>query len=279
MSNLFFGLYLEKMDWNSDDYKTEVTHLKAFEIADVLVTEKTINDLHIEIIQAKGDWLNFNTNVVEENYYIQTNLIFHSMDLSEEDEQIINKVIGKCESFFQVLKRLDAATRPSNFELLDKILDEDGFVIKAHEGGGWGVAEDLTQLLSSQNMSFKTIRHQKSRFDGGASGGFEEILLFIGGAASSGITWDILKGLFTNRFGIELENIKATFVDSMRFKQLRRNIADRIVEDHKDLILIDFYNQESEIICEFKIYGIIEKTITVLCDSEYQIKELKLERK
>lgn len=177
------------------------------------------------------------------------------------------------------MEHLDTTTSHNNFEILDKIVDEDGFVIKAHEGGGWGVADDLRKLLSSQNVIVKTIRHQQSRFDGGASGGFEEILLFISGSVTSGITWDILKGLLTSRFGSELEHIKATFVDSMKFKRLRRSIADRIVEDHKDLVLIDFYKQESEIICEFKIYGIIEKTVTVLCDSEYQIRELKLERK
>lgn len=54
MSNLYFELYLEKMDWNTDDYKNDITHLKSYEIENVLVTDGEINDLHMEIIQAKG---------------------------------------------------------------------------------------------------------------------------------------------------------------------------------------------------------------------------------
>ncbi|MEK4519300.1 hypothetical protein NSS64_28935 [Paenibacillus sp. FSL H8-0122] len=102
MSNLYFELYLEKMDWNTDDYKNDITHLKSYEIENVLVTDGEINDLHMEIIQAKGDWLNFNTNVVGDKYYIQTTLIFHEMNLSEDNKQIINKVIKKCELFFRI---------------------------------------------------------------------------------------------------------------------------------------------------------------------------------
>ncbi|MGF7050723.1 hypothetical protein J2T13_005273 [Paenibacillus sp. DS2015] len=167
----------------------------------------------------------------------------------------------------------------NKFDFLDHIIDDDGLVIKAHEGGGWGVAEEITQLLNSSDLPYKTIRHQQSRFDGGASGGFEEIIIFIGASAVSGITWDVIKGILTSQFGPELDNFRASHIDGLRFKQLRKNIAERVVEDHKDIVLIDFYKQESEIICEFKVYGIFEKTITVLCDSEYRIKELKLERK
>lgn len=279
MSNLYFELFLEKMDWGSEDYRTDKTHLKSFELRNVIITEEIIDDLHIEIMQAKGDWLNFNCNVTGSNYYIQTNIIFHSMEMREDDERIVKKVVEKCELFFQNLKTEDVTYNINNFEFLDHIMDEDVFVIKAHEGGGGGVAEELIQLLTSHNFPFKTIRHQQSRFDGGASGGFEEIILFVGASVGSGITWDVLKGVLASRFGFDLENFRASFVDSLRFKRLRRSIADKIVEDHKDLILIDFYKQEIEIICEFKIYGIIEKTITVLCDSEYHIKELKLERK
>jgi hypothetical protein len=279
MSNFHLKLLLEKMDWNSADINSEFTHLKSYKVNNITLTEERIDDLHLEIVQAKGDWLNFNYDVIGENHYVTVNIIFHSMDLNHEDERIVNKVLEKCDLFLQDLKPEKATlNNPTNFELLDYIIDEDGFVIKAHEPGGWGVAEALTKLLTSYNIPFRTIRQQKSRFDGGASGGHEEIILFIGGSVSSGLTWDVLKGILTSRFGNSLENFRTSFVDNLRFKKLRRTIADRIVEDYKDLVLIDLFKQESEIICEFKVYGIIEKTITVLCDSEYEIKELKLER-
>ncbi len=278
MSNLKFELFIEKMDWNSEDFNTDVTHLKSYKISNIHLTERIIDDLHIEIMLTKGDWLNFDCNVTGENYYIQANLIFHSMDLNKNDEQIVKMVIEKCDSFFQNLKP-DKTKNQNNMGLLDHIIDADGYMIKAHKDGGWGLARELTQLFASNNFPYKTIRHQQSRFDGGASGGFEEIILFIGASVSSGITWDVIKGILTSRFGFELENFRSSFIDELKFKQLRKNIADRIVEDHKDLVLIDFYRQESEIICEFEVYGVISKTIMVLCDLEYHIKELKLERK
>ncbi|MHA7584381.1 hypothetical protein B2I21_00860 [Chryseobacterium mucoviscidosis] len=279
MSDLHFELFLEKMDWNTDDFKTDVTHLKSYKIPNVFLTEKIIDDLHIEIIQTKGDWLSFNCNVIGENYYIQSNIIFHSMDMSDDDDRIIKQVIEKIDRFLHDLKPESVTNNLNKFDFLDQIIDDDGLVIKAHEGGDWGVAEEITQLLNSNNLPYKTIRRQQSRFDGGASGGFEEIILFIGASAVSGITWDVIKGILTSRFDFELENIRASHIDRLRFKQLRKNIAERVVEEHKDLVLIDFYEQESEIICEFKIYGIFEKTITVICDYEYRIKELKMERK
>ena len=278
MANLNFELYLENMDWNSDDFKTEVTHLKTYNQQNVLVNEETIDRLHIEIIHAKGDWMNFNTNVVGDNYYIQANLIFNSTDLSEDNKQIIKNVIKKCESFFedmQLTTTTTTTTTNNNFELLN----EDGFLIKAHEEGGGRILQDLKQVFSSQDISFKIIRHQQSRFDGGASGGFEEVLLFVASSIASGITWDVLKGMLINKLEPKFESIKSTFMDNKEFKKLRKNIAEIIIEDPRDLVLNEFYKQENELICEFKIYGITEKTITVLCDLEYRIKEFKQERK
>ena len=120
----------------------------------------------------------------------------------------------------------------NKFDFLDYIIDDDGLVIKAHEGGGWGVAKEIAQLLNSNNLPYKTIRHQQSRFDGGASGGFEEIILFIGASAVSGITWDVIKGILTSRFGSELVNFRASHIDGLRFKQLRKKIAERVAESY-----------------------------------------------
>ncbi|GAK39140.1 hypothetical protein TCA2_1628 [Paenibacillus sp. TCA20] len=49
-------------------------------------------------------------------------------------------------------------------------------------------------------------------------------------------------------------NSRAALIDKLRFKQLRKNIVESVGEDHKDLVLIDYFEQESEIICEFKVY-------------------------
>lgn len=236
MSNLYLELFIEKMDWSSDDFKTEISHLKSYNLPNVNLTKEIINDLHTQIILTKGDWQNFDCNVVGQNYYVKVNIIFHSLQLDDNENQIINKVLEKIDSILQDLKFDDNLNGVDNFELLDSIFDEDGLIIKAFKNGSWGVADDLTNLLNSNNIEYKTIRHRQSRFDGGASGGFEEIILFIGASVASGITWDVLKGLLISRLGLELENFKASLINSYKFKQLRKDIAERIVEDKKDLV-------------------------------------------
>ncbi|MGG4095305.1 hypothetical protein [Paenibacillus lautus] len=280
MSNLNFELYLEKIGFISEDFQTEVIHLKSYYLPSVYLTNKIIDDLHKQIILTKGDWLNFDCNVIGENYYINLNLIFHSLELSEYDNEMIDRVMEKIDLVIQGLIQSEAPSIiANNLEMLDSIIAEDGIIIKVREEGGWGVEEELINTLNENAIQFKTIRKQQSRFDGGASGGFEEVLLFIGASAASGITWDMLKGVLTSRFSGDVEKIKATLIDSYKFKRFRKAIAERIVEDYKDLVLIEFYKQQNEMIFEFKIYGIIGKSITVICDDEYQIQELNVERK
>lgn len=200
------------------------------------------------------------------------------MDLSEHENLIIEKIIEKCDAIIRGFNKCELqSTVKGNLELIDTIVDEDGIVIKAKEGGGWGIAEDIISILQARDIKFKILRQQDSRFDGGVSGGFEEILLFIGTSAVSGIIWDVLKGMITSRVGIE--NLRTTIIDGFKFKQFRRALAERIVEDRTNLVLNDFYKQQNEMIFEFKVYGINEQTITVLCNSEYQIQELKVDRK
>ena|GEM_PF-2788176 len=280
MPNLFFELYLEKMDFNPDDFKSEISHLKSYHRQCIELDQKIIDELHICIIRSKGDWFNFECNQVEDNIFIETKLIFHNLSIDIYEEEIIQKVITSIDKFISEIKECE--TKNSNLnglELIDSIFIEDGLLINVHEGGGWGIADDIANFLSSEGIGHKLIRHKQSRFDGGASGGFEDIVMYIAYSAASGITWDILKGMLTTKLGIQADHLSTSIIDSYKFKRLRKIIADRIQENHRDLVLMEFYGNDDEIIFEFKIFGIIEKTITIISDSEYQIKELKRETK
>ncbi|WP_405155848.1 hypothetical protein [Paenibacillus sp. FSL K6-0108] len=278
MSNLNLKLYLQKMKWSSDYSEAEPIHSKNYKSKNIRLTEKMIDDLHTQVLQTKGDWISFKINIVGENYYIYITLIFDDTDLATEIERILNRVMEVCESYFRNLQESDLKLTSNDIDLLNKIMNEDGYMIKAHQVEEWGVAEEIKQLLATQHIDFKAIQHYQSRFDGGLSGGAEDFLLFIGSSVLSGITWDVLKGILTNKLEDERTSIKATFIDNEKFKQLRKIIAERIKEDYRELVLTDFYKNENELICEFKIYEPTMRTIMILCDLEYQIKELKYER-
>lgn len=279
MSNLNLELYSEKMNWSSDYSEREIVSSRKYTFKNVLLNERIIDDLHTQILQIKGDWMDFKVNIVGENYYIYITLIFDNTDPAVEIERIVNKAIEAYKSYLGDLQESNLKQTPNNFDLLNEIMNEDGFVIKAHQIEEWGVAEEIKKLLTTKNLDFKIIQHYQSRFDGGLSGGTEDFLFFIGSSVLSGITWDVLKGILTSKFEDERTSIKGASMDNEKFKQLRKVVAERIREDHKGLALTDFYKNENELICEFKIYEPIMKTVTVLCDLEYQIKELKYERK
>ncbi|MGW9529015.1 hypothetical protein ACWHAM_14955 [Paenibacillus terrae] len=279
MSNLNLELYLEKMDWSSDYSEREIILSQKYEFKNIRLTENMIDDLHTEVLQIKGDWMTLKANIVGENHYVYINLIFNEADPVNEIDRTLNRVTEACESFFRDLQESDLKTTSNNFDLLNEIMNEDGFMFKAHQVEEWGVAEEIKQLLAIQNLDFKVIQHHQSRFDGGVSGGAEEFLFFIGSSVLSGITWDVLKGMLVSKFEDERINIKGTPINNEKFKELRRVIAERIREDYRELVLTDFYKNENELIYEFKIYEPTMKTITILCDLEYQIKELKYERK
>ncbi|MGG4402765.1 hypothetical protein ABEW61_21755 [Paenibacillus amylolyticus] len=275
MSNLNLELRLEKMNWSSNYSKREITPSQKYKFENIRLTESMIDDLHTLILQIKEGWMTLKVSIVGENYYIYITLIFDDTDPANEIDRTLNRVKEACESYFKDLQELGLKTTSNNFDLLN----EDGFVFKAHQIEEWGVAEEIKQLLATQNQDFKVIQHYQSRFDGGLSGGAEDFLFFIGSSVLSGVTWDVLKGILASKFEDERTNIKSTSINNEKFKELRREVAERTREDYRELVLTDFYKNENELICEFKIYEPTMKTIMILCDLEYQIKELKYERK
>ncbi|NGZ76907.1 hypothetical protein [Saccharibacillus alkalitolerans] len=279
MSNLNLELRIEKMNWSSNYSKREITLSQKYKFENIRLTESIIDDLHTLILQIKEDLMTLKVSIVGENYYIYITLIFDDNDPTNKIDRTLNRVKEACESYFKNLQELGLKTTSNNFDLLNEIMNENGFVFKAHQIEEWGVAEEIKQLLATQNQDFKVIQHYQSRFDGGLSGGAEDFLFFIGSSVLSGVTWDVLKGILASKFEDERTNIKSTPINNEKFKKLRREVAERTREDYRELVLTDFYQNENELICEFKIYEPTMKTIMILCDLEYQIKELKYERK
>lgn len=278
MSKLNLELRLEKMNWSSNYSKREITPSQKYKFENIRLTESMIDDLHTLILQIKEDWMTLKVSIVGENYYIYITLIFDDTDPADEIDRTLNRIKEACESYFKDSQELGLKTNSNNFDLLNEIMNEDGFVFKAHQIEEWGVAEEIKQLLATQNQDFKVIQHYQSRFDGGLSGGAEDFLFFIGSSVLSGVTWDVLKGILASKFEDERTNIKSTSINNEKFKELRREVAERTREDYRELVLTDFYKNENELICKFKIYEPTMKKIIILCDLKYQIKELKYER-
>jgi hypothetical protein len=279
MSNrvhILFELNTETMDFSNNDFAPRIKNIISTELISDSFSSESVDQLNRLILKIKGDWVSFECRNNADNYYIKANLIFHHLELNDFEQEIVTDITTKCEIFLKNIQSILNNEIESNADQLSEIIDQDGIIIQVIERGGWGIANSVDALLTSENIKYRTINHRQTRFDGGASGGSEELLLFIASSVASGITWDVMKELILMQLDISADYLKSTFIENKKFKRLRKTISERIGEDHKDLILTEFYNNENEIFLTFSTYGIFAKTVTIICNQDYEIKELKL---
>ncbi|KOP67248.1 hypothetical protein AMS62_19840 [Bacillus sp. FJAT-18019] len=274
MPNLKIELFLEQIDFGSSDFKTEIRSLKSFEIQNATFGEEIIDDIHHRVMSIKGDWVSISKKRYGLIYSIDVHIIFHSLILDNQENEIVDRVIQSIEGYVEEIEIEKKIIYSDQFSTSN----EDGLILKVSEIEEWGIAQELKDFLNSDNIEFEVIYHRQSRFDGGASGGSEEILIYIANWAISGITWDIFKGSLMHVFGTRLQHVKTSKFENYKFNKLRKTVSERVIEDPKDLVLTDFQKQDEEIIIIFSTNGINSKSILVVCDLDYQIKELTLER-
>lgn len=274
MVNLIFEVNLETIDFENESYNTQVTNIKRYEFSSDKIDGNLLDELHVKIIRTKGDWLSYNINYFNSNYYVTANLIFHTPNINKEHNEVIDKVLKECEKFFRENNFKPIQSNYNNLEKLVEMFNNDGFVISIEDEGGGGILhnEQIEKALRDNNIEFEPISIRQSRFDGGASGGSEKFIYFILTTVQSGITYDVLKFLITSKLGIPADYFKISVLDNFKFKRLRKIIADRVREDERDLILNELYKGEEDITVVFKTRN---SKITLICDRNYELKEMK----
>jgi len=271
LSNIIVELFIEQMNLDYDDSRSDIIRIRNYKAINVLFVEERYVELQNKIMDVKNDGVRFICEIVGINVVIKI-FLFYGTNIDYHVQNTISKIDRYCEEFCRTLEKSDNLSDISSSDLLDKIIEEDGYLFRIDS---LGVVKELSELLSSKKISYIPIRRLKSRFERGASSEWEEILIFIGQTMVSGLTWDIIKRLVLKRFGKKY--VQSIYFERKKYNRLKKEIANMVVENYKDLVLINFCKKRSNIIFEFKVYGIVEKTITITCDPEYHIKKLKLD--
>lgn len=276
MANLFLKVNLETIDFESETFDTQVKNIKKYVLSSDTLDANLLDRLHTKIIRTKGDWLRYDIDFFNGNYYVCMNLIFHSPNQTKEQYKIVEKIITECEKFFTENSFKCVNEKYNNSEKLAEIVDNDGFIISIADEDGGGILDNkhIEKILRENDIDFETLRINQSRFDGGASGVTGRFIYFILSSVQSGVTYDIIKSLIISKLGIPIDYFKLSIFDNFKFKRLRKIIADRIREDVYDIVLSELYKGEEEITIVFKTQ---DQRITLICDKDYEIKEIRVD--
>lgn len=275
MNTLKLQVNIEHIDFTSEELTDVVKPIKKYTVNMQTEIPVFLDELHNAVMKEKGDWISLKYTESFGKGIAELNLIFHELDLDETNKQVLNKTVAvieeKLASESQVQSECNGIFIEDNF----KALENEGFILRLEEEGGSGELrhEDIENYLELHNIEFKRLYIHENRFEGGASGGNEEILYFIIGSVTSGITWDLIKGGLTKLLG-DFSEIKIDMFDKINFNNLRKDISDKVRVERNDLILYEMYKNQSEIILVFKADVL---TITVITDSKYKILDLKVE--
>ena len=275
MSNLFFNIYSEAMDFGSGDYTPNIIKVKSYMRSLNNLNIDKIEELRSFIMKEKRDWLSFKYSFFNETYYVDVNLIFHNKTLTVHEEKVVKNVILLCEEFLLENNFSMIDNEINNSDKLSNIFDLDGFILSISENDGGGDLESkkIEKIFNENGIKYEALNISKSSFDGGASGATEKLLYFIISSATSGMTWDIIKPILVGNIAFPLQSVTMKALDKYNFNKLRKIVADRIREEEKNIILIELHKKNSKLSLEFRAQNMM---IYITCDSNYNIIDFKL---
>lgn len=223
MGNLFLNISEEIIDFNSENFDRYVRLLKKFECSIDNLNKNKIDDLFTRMLVKKGDWASLSFNMYNNNFYVDINLIFHSRELSEEETERTNLIIEECTSFLREQFATEIDYNYCNLDDITEKINDDGLLVHINEVGGSTIKfEDLLDSLNKNGIRYEILNVKENRFEGGASGGSSEVVLFILGSIGSGMTWDMIKGVLTTKLNIGFANMAVKKIENVKFRKIRK---------------------------------------------------------
>lgn len=273
MADLLFEISVETIDFSSECFDREIKHIKTFELANATITQNDFQKLIDMTLKKKGDWytLDYDFSINELNASVT--LIFHNPEITEEEQSLVNSIIEDCEIFF-VNKMM--YTDDGNHR--DEFPEDDGLIItriNEVEDDVYISHSEIEELLKGQGIEYKIVNLRGSQYEGGCGSGSDAFMFFIKASIESGITWDVIKLLLISKLNINLDKFDFQIIDNLKYKRLRRIIADRIQEDYKSLILIGFSKDEENDKIEISM-KCRRKLIHIECNKNYEIKQVEV---
>lgn len=257
LARLFIDLLLENVIMENQELKPVYKKIRRYKYKLDQINFEILDELYTKIIGKKGDWIALDCSCFKDTIIAKYYLIFHSNELSMSDREIINRILLTIDEFFKVKKLSPIDTDEPTF-IQDVKENEDILYIECCD------RKDLIKiesLLKQNAIPFEILSKHIRRFDGGCS---DEIISMIISIARPIIGMLIEKPL----------SEKITFViDNIKFKSLKKTIASIIGEDERNLALKEMHRSKNKIEIVFISK---DKEIKAVCDSNYNIKKLKV---
>ena len=277
MKKIKLNLILEKINFDSPNFETDKELLKEYEFY-VDANSDFLDDLYTETIQEKGDWINMDYTDSLELCYVDLNLTFHSLELSEDNVTTLNNTVNVIEQLIKIKEVKEVNNNIDRFNLYEEIFSNDGIVISiSQEGGTLDLYKnDIESFFKESNIEYKEISRNLSLVDQGASSGVDTILYFIVNTMSSGITYDFIK------FGISktckgfMDYTISKKIENLKFKELRKTIEERCRVDSKNLVLKEMNKNNNEI---YFVFIENNSEIHIITNQNYEIINLNYEIK
>ncbi|PFI17432.1 hypothetical protein [Bacillus cereus] len=273
MKKVYFTLFAEHIEFDTPEQKTEREKLKEYIFISESLTSQSIDDLFIELMQIKTDWMDYKLTEDKDNMYVKITLLFPYTE-GKKVTHISSEIFSLIENFINANK--STAQHENRDTAEDSDEDTEGLLIKINSREGIDPNEFLLEL-KKQNIDFDIITKNITRVEAGAGNTIVEFILHMKDTAFDGIVsgaaWDIMKtGIFT--LLVRRTDSSRSTSKNIKYKKLRKSISIRTNIKPKDLTLIDSYENDSETICEFKGNNL---NITVICDENYDILEFSVE--
>ena len=246
----------EKLLWNKK-FKTDML-LNAF-----------IDKLNTVTMEFKSDWFDIDYEESFGNCLVRVNLVFTSPSLDNRDNEVVSVTSQK---ILELINELSVEFEGESNRKVNK--ESKGFYISFTENEGSGLVdvEDIEKQLFNKKVDYKRVSTTGKISECGASGFVGTVLIFVAGAVTSGITWDVIKKYFSNYF--DDESVAIDVFEDFNYNMMLNEISNRTKIGMDELILTEMYKKDNEIIIQLKSES---KSILVLVDEEYNIIELSVE--
>lgn len=273
MSNLFLKIFEEHLN---DDGSSIITEIKSYYCSSKNITLESLDVLRDSLLIAKGDWISFRCSYFNDTYYVDIYLIFHFKELTIDDENLIQNVFNQCEKFLSDNNSQPLDDNINNLKILSEITEADGFILNIFDEFSDLQIDyaKIEEVLITNNVRFKPLNITKTNYEHGASIESIDLLYFIFTSAASGVTWDIIKNIIQTKLNIPLQSSAIKYIEKYNFSKLRKDIADKIGDEEKHLILEEMIKKPSKINLKFRTK---DKKVEIECDKDYNIKKFNSE--
>jgi len=279
METIYFAFYYRVISFSKKhNFESEVYPILDFKYSLQKINKQFLDKIYGLILKTKGDWVDFDLNMFNKNYYLKITLVYHN-ELSTNDIKINTNVIDVCKEFIESTGgKKDVDDSSNNSDVLSDILEDEGFIINIAEEDGDYILNynDINLIFKENNIQYSILNINDFQRECGASMGAQDLLYFIVSSSASGITWDLIKNIYKTRIKPNSDAIKLCIYDKFSFKRMRKTIAERIKKDEKNLVLCKMSKDDEKI---FMVFCTTDKTIKIETDFSYNILNLSMKDK